>query len=114
MVGRERFGLALVAAHLTFTDKRLEIIMTSIRALLETHTPIPAILSSKNEGYVFVENVRPIEELCEGSPYCSCKSRVPGGTLLTQYKKGKHTPETRAANAAYMREYRKKKQTWNR
>jgi len=30
--------------------------MTSIRALLETHTPIPAILSSKNEGYVFVEN----------------------------------------------------------
>ena len=30
--------------------------MTSIRALLETHTPIPAILSSKNEGYVSVEN----------------------------------------------------------
>ena len=58
--------------------------------------------------------VQPIQELCEGSPYCSCKSRVPGGTLLTQYKKGKHTPETRAANAAYMRDYRKKKQTWNR
>ena len=30
--------------------------MTSIRALLETHTPIPAILSTEHEGYVFVEN----------------------------------------------------------
>jgi hypothetical protein len=30
--------------------------MTSIRALLETHTPIPAVLSTEHEGYVLVEN----------------------------------------------------------
>ena len=30
--------------------------MTSIRALLETHTPIPAIISTEHEGYVLVEN----------------------------------------------------------
>ena len=42
--------------------------MTSIRALLETHTPIPAILSTEHEGYVFVENpdFRELLELAGG------------------------------------------------
>lgn len=53
---------------------------------------------------------RPIQELCQGSPFCRChkKERVVGGTLLSQYKKGIRTPETRAANAEYMRTHRKK------
>lgn len=52
-----------------------------------------------------------VAEGCEGSPYCSCKkSRAVGRSLLSQYKQGLKTPETRAANAAYMREYRRKKE----
>ena len=42
--------------------------MTSIRALLETHTPIPASLSTEHEGYVLVENpdFRELIELAGG------------------------------------------------
>ena len=46
-----------------------------------------------------------IEELCEGSPWCNCKKP----TARSRYHYGERTPEARAANAAYMREYRARK-----
>lgn len=58
----------------------------------------------------------PISRVCDGSPWCDCSGfkptyevRTPGGTLLSKYKQGVFTAETRAANAAYMREYRARK-----
>ena len=52
-----------------------------------------------------------IEEICEGSPFCRCMvaERAKGGNLRSQYKYGVRNKATRAANAAYMREYNRKK-----
>ena len=52
--------------------------MTSIRALLETHTPIPAIISTEPEGYVLVENpdFRELIELAGGWAPLSPKVRA--------------------------------------
>tara|TARA_R110002020_G_scaffold404912_1_gene614963 strand:+ start:7674 stop:7916 length:243 start_codon:yes stop_codon:yes gene_type:complete len=59
-----------------------------------------------------IKELPQIQEVCGGSQFCSChlpqKKRLLGGTLVSQYKRGIHTPETRAANAKYMREYRKR------
>lgn len=55
-----------------------------------------------------------IRSVCAGSPFCSCPVRTEGGTLLSRYKKGEITAKTRAANAAYMREYRRRQLPWNR